>query len=614
MKQKFTLLLFLFFSLAYSQTSGFDVQEKERIIKKLVASNPDSARVYINQILHYKGKLPDTVYANANLFYGYTHLLKNKPDSALYYYNKAITYTGNSVAHHARALRNKAAAYRKKADFDNSMDVLAIAEQKYLDINDNKGLATVYGEMASNYNMMLQSDDAIRYLLKAIKLLEREKDNFYIYTIKQSLANTYMNAGNFEFAIDLYNEVLPQFKTLKTKNYYLTLINYGDCFMYLKRYDEARKAFLEGKEGLEHFNDKELVAVAQSKLGRIESVHGDIDKAPAYYEPAYRQLLAMNSPRLLQVAADYVFALNRLKRFDDAVKVITLTENSPAKEKGNLADKLAFEGQKTYTYKKVNDTGKVLAALENKLELMDTLSKTNDEAATMQIQQEYQSNYLDKKNKALTSINTSLEGKVSESRNKYLIPIVILSLVFISLFGAYLYKSKANRKKLFEAQKSYDSELTEYERAKETNLQHKKDIEARQGELVSNIMMLNSIEGNISYLMRKVHENPDGVDIENIKNQLESLTAEKDYWALFRKRFNEADKEFQNGLARQYPQLTKKDLFFCSLLKLKLPYKDIAMLMQVSPESIVKKKYRVKQRMEIQSEHELENALQEAVA
>ena len=126
MKQKFTLLLFLFFSLAYSQTSGFDVQEKERIIKKLVASNPDSARVYINQILHYKGKLPDTVYANANLFYGYTHLLKNKPDSALYYYNKAITYTGNSVAHHARALRNKAAAYRKKAVFDNSMDVLKV--------------------------------------------------------------------------------------------------------------------------------------------------------------------------------------------------------------------------------------------------------------------------------------------------------------------------------------------------------------------------------------------------------------------------------------------------------------------------------------------------------
>ena len=38
MKQKFTLLLFLFFSLAYSQTSGFDVEEKERIIKKLVAS------------------------------------------------------------------------------------------------------------------------------------------------------------------------------------------------------------------------------------------------------------------------------------------------------------------------------------------------------------------------------------------------------------------------------------------------------------------------------------------------------------------------------------------------------------------------------------------------
>jgi DNA-binding CsgD family transcriptional regulator len=126
-------------------------------------------------------------------------------------------------------------------------------------------------------------------------------------------------------------------------------------------------------------------------------------------------------------------------------------------------------------------------------------------------------------------------------------------------------------------------------------------------------MKLNNIEGNINYLVRRCHENVDDIDIDNVKNQLESLTTEKDYWALFKKRFNEADKEFQDSLARQYPQLTKKDLFFCSLIKLKLPYKDIAMLMQVSPESIVKKKYRIKQRMEIQTEQELENALQEAV-
>lgn len=613
MKQKFILLLFLFFSFAYAQTSGFDVQEKERIIKKLVVSNPDSARVYINQILHYKGRLPDTVYANANLFYGYTHLLKNKPDSALYYYNKAQGYSGNSVAHYARALRNKAAAYRKMAEFDKSLDALVIAEQKYLGINDNKGLATVYGEMASNYNMMLQSDNAIRYLLKAIRLLEKENDAFYIYTIKQSLANTYMNAGNFEFAIDLYNEVLPHFKTQKSKNYYLTLVNYGDCFMCLKRYDEAQAAFIEGRQGLENFNDGELVAVAQSKLGSIASVQGDPDKALAYYEPAFRHLLITESPRMLQVAADYIRVLNGLGRYDEAEKIIRLTEKAPAKNKGNLADKLAFEEQKTYTYKQLKDSGQVLAALENKLELMDTLSKTTNEAATMQIQEEYQSNYLDKKNKALTDINNSLQGKVSESRNTYLIPILVLGIAFICVFCLYLYRSKTNRQRLVHAKKSYETELTEYEHAKKTNLQHKKDIEARQGELVSTIMKLNNIEGNINYLVRRCHENVDDIDIDNVKNQLESLTTEKDYWALFKKRFNEADKEFQDSLARQYPQLTKKDLFFCSLIKLKLPYKDIAMLMQVSPESIVKKKYRIKQRMEIQTEQELENALQEAV-
>lgn len=614
MKQKFTLLLFLFFSLAHSQTSGFDVQEKERIIKKIIGSNPDSARVYINQILHYKGRFADTVYANANIYYGYTHLLKNKPDSALYYYNRALGYAGNAPAHYARALRNKAAAYRKMADFTKSMEALAVAEEKYIELSDNKGLATVYGEMASNYNMMLESDNAIRLLLKAIRLLEEEHDTVYTYAIKQSLANTYMNAGNYEFAIDLYNDVLPKFKASKLKNYYLTLINYGDCLMYLGRLDEAKDAFIEGRQGLERFNDTELVAIAQSKLGRIASAQKDFDKALAYYEQAYRHLLITDSPRMLQVAADYLFVLNRLKRHDEAVRVITLTEKAPAKEKGNLADKLAFEDQKTITYKQVNNNSEVIAALETKMELLDTLSKTKDEATTLKIQQEYQSNYLNKENTALANINSVLEGKVTESRNSYLIQIIILIAIFVVLIGTYFYKTKANRQKVLLAKQGYEAELKEFEKAKSHNLHNKKALKARQGELVSNIMLLNSIEDNISHLMRMCNDNTAGINVGNIKNQLESITAENNYRTLFRERFNEANKDYQDSLAIQYPQLTKNDLFFCSLLKLKLPYKDMAILMQVSPESIVKKKYRVKQRMQVNSEQELENALQENVA
>ncbi|MHA3789788.1 hypothetical protein ACX0HA_16395, partial [Flavobacterium hauense] len=55
--------------------------------------------------------------------------------------------------------------------------------------------------------------------------------------------------------------------------------------------------------------------------------------------------------------------------------------------------------------------------------------------------------------------------------------------------------------------------------------------------------------------------------------------------------------------------LSKNDLFFCALLKLNLPYKDMATLMQVSPETIVKKKYRVKKKMGLETESELENIL-----
>ncbi|MGQ2985019.1 hypothetical protein [Flavobacterium sp.] len=69
-----------------------------------------------------------------------------------------------------------ATPYRKKAYYEESLRILSVAEEKYIAINDNIGLATVYGEMASNYNMMLKGSEAIPYLIKAIAILEKQKN------------------------------------------------------------------------------------------------------------------------------------------------------------------------------------------------------------------------------------------------------------------------------------------------------------------------------------------------------------------------------------------------------------------------------------------------------
>ena len=151
--------------------------------------------------------------------------------------------------------------------------------------------------------------------------------------------------------------------------------------------------------------------------------------------------------------------------------------------------------------------------------------------------------------------------------------------------------------------------LQEYEDVKKLNELSKQNLQYKTEELSSGIISLSSLEISISNLITLCKEKPEDVCIKNIKEQLEALTSEKNYWSVFKKRFSETYSGFQKNLGEQFPALTKNDLFFCALLKLNLPYKDMATLMQVTPETIVKKKYRVKKKMDIENESELESIL-----
>lgn len=612
MKQKLFCILFLFFHVAYAQTTGIDLQEKERQIKRTMYSEPDSAYIYIRQILDYKGKLHDTVYGNTYTVCGYYHHLKNNTDSALYYYNKALPFINEHKYPklYGRILRNKAGTYKKRGEYEESLRLLEKTGQYYKNANDEKGIAVIYGEIASNYNIMLRSDEGISYLLKAISILEKTNDKTYILTIKLSLANTYLNMGNLDFAADLYKEVLKGYKEQNIqKNYSIALLNYGDCLMRKKKFSEAQKAFNDALPVFVKFNDHELIGATYAKLGRLQQDKGDLASAETYYNMAFEKCLAYNSPKTLSIAAEYLSVLNNLKKNEKALKIIGAVQKPGVFQKANVSDRISFEDEKVETYGNINNTGKVLTSLQNSLKLKDTLKKNTDNIATLKLQQEFQNKYQDEKGETLQSKNAFLKEELNSSRKATLIPLLGVCFVLITIIIVYTIQNRKNKKQLALAKAKKELLEQEYENIKNLNRIHKESIEHKKQELVSGMISLSSLEGNISRLIGLCKENPADLCIDSIKGQLQSLTSEKDYWNLFRKRFNETYAGFQENLEKNFPGLTKNDLFFCSLLKLNLPYKDMATLMQVSPETIVKKKYRVKKKMEIETEQELENIL-----
>lgn len=612
MKQKLLCVIFLFLQFTYAQTPGMDVLEKERQIKRTLSTKPDSARVYIQQILAYKGKLHDTVYANAYTAYAYTYNLKNNTDSSLFYYNKALTFLHDkkNPVLYGRVLRNKASSYKKRGDYNVALQLLDEAEQNYRVAGDTKGIATVYGDMASNYNMLLRSDDALDYLLKSIAILEKHNDKTLLLSVKISLANTYMNNGNLNFASDLYKEILDNYKLSSVpKNYAITLINYGDCLNKLGRYTEAQAALTKALPIFEKFDDNELIGITYSKLGLIKIKQNKNADAEFFLKEALRKTLTHNSLRTLYVAGEYLTLLNNTGENKKALELINTIDNSGLTAKANLADKMSYEGQKSRAYLQANKKEVAIIAANKSVKLRDNFNRSNDSATIMAVQQRYQNIYQNKKRKQLATKNNWLQGEIYQSRMIKIIPLFCLCLLLVVVITIYAIKNKQQKQKLIIATEKKDLLLKEYQKTLLINRLHKESIESKQKELVSDMISIATLEGSISSLIAHCSKDPADVCIKEINDKLSSLASDDDYWKLFRKHFNENYAGFQHNLEKKFPMLTKNDLFFCSLLKLNLPYKDMALLMQVSPESIVKKKYRIKKRMEIEGEQELENIL-----
>ncbi len=166
-----------------------------------------------------------------------------KPDSSLYYGNKAILLADklNYKYGKAFAYRNQANAYKILGDYPNAWDCLQKAKKLYAEMNDDNNLlfmefaggtlnwaqgeygealrifiqfrpkaeenakfdkAALYAFMASCYNELEQPDSGLHYIRKAIRVgLENKDDLSWIYSIT---GDSYLQSNQADSAIFYY--------------------------------------------------------------------------------------------------------------------------------------------------------------------------------------------------------------------------------------------------------------------------------------------------------------------------------------------------------------------------------------------------------------------------
>jgi tetratricopeptide (TPR) repeat protein len=607
------LLTLLFPVLCLAQGTNYNFKEAELKARELVFTQPDSALVIIKKTLANSAGAHDTIKGNTYHLYGLYYNMKGMSDSAIYYYKKSLPYIDNYPKIILRPYINISASYRNKGEYETSLKYLNDALTVTKKDNNKTGEAMLYGEMASNYNYMRQYEKSVDLLLKAIAILKTEKKTKQLYAIKQKLANTYLGMENFNFAIDLYKECLPGFKEIGAeKNYYLTYINIGEAYIRLNNLQEAKKALKIAVDGLKKFDDKELIGITYSKIGNIENLERNRESALKNYKKSLDLLLEVKSLWTLRIAGEYIDILNQMGRYSEALAIINKTAPFQKNTKLNMVDRVVYEKAIAETYSKTNDS-KAISAYKNTITLMDSISSAEKEDAVKEIQAKFQTDLQREKNVVLAAKNNALT-KAMKAEKKLLYLYIIMSISFIVLILLYLRSYWFKNKLQHEQIKAVESEkaLLQQQHLHELELNNaqKEIIEEKERELTSTTLQMANYQDSITQILEKC-DLGEITKVSELKKELQHLIKQKDYWRQFETRFNSIHPEFNQKLGNKFSKLTKNDLEFCSLLKLNLSNKEIASLLQISHESAITKKYRIKKKMQITDDDEFEKILSE---
>lgn len=166
---------------------------------------------------------------------------------------------------------------------------------------------------------------------------------------------------------------------------------------------------------------------------------------------------------------------------------------------------------------------------------------------------------------------------------------------------------KLKKHRLILEQKIQEEHKEHLERLEKKRLQD--DIMLKRKELANTTMMAakkNEVLMDIQGELNKDRENfSNQYRIKHIMNKINQAIQNKDEWQVFETNFREVHEDFSKDLLERYPNLTGKDLKLCSYLKMNLTSKEIAPLMGKSVRGVEVHRYRLRKKMELDSQENL---------
>ena len=566
--------------------------------KNLKYSKPEEAKSYalqgikISNRINYKFGI-----AAGNMHIGDYYLNKSENDSALYYYDIAkknfedISYTrGLIFINHARSIVKETTGELDEAIAITKENLILIEETEDDDDPSKiKFIGAHHDALSIRYAEKGNYKIALKEAFKALECFEKAEDPRRAGALEQ-IGIIQSTQKNYESAINYYEQAAKIYEE-EHQEWSLTYVNtsLGSTYRKLDDYKNAKKHYNLAIKYAEEFEDKFALTDAIIGVAELELKNKNFAKAELHFQEVkaiaedenYNLNLANALHGLSKIEYNNKNYSKAIKYNDEAIKL--------AKPNNALAYLKRFYPYRATILQGQNNYKEAIIYLNASQEVNDSLYSI---AKAQQIEELKTIYETEKKEQqiALQEKEIDLLEKKGEINTLYIILLgfgLLLAIIGFYALNQKLKRSKAEKEKLNLELDFKKKELTTHA----LHLAKKNEVLENLKQQAKNFKASENSQKGYNQLIRTIN-----FDLKDDNN-----------WGNFSRYFEQVHTGFNTAVKQKFPEVTSNELRLMALLKMNLTSKEIANILNISPEGIKKARYRLRKKLGITTEDSLQD-------
>lgn len=554
---------------------------------------------------------------------------KTNDSLALYHFNEVLhaAKQRKDFDLQAETYKRIGVIYRWKANYNLSLQNHQLALQLYKNLENPEGIALVQNNIANVHSNLGNYTLALDYMLKSLKYWEVTNNHQLIGTISNNVGIIFLLQKDHQGALSYFFKSITMMDSLNNQPRVASASNnIGTTFQELEDYNKAHFYYQKALTIYKKLEDDYGIARVLHNLGEFYRITKKYDKALLHLEQALeiRKQLDTNygiASTMIEMGEVYRY----LKNYEQA-ELFLIQGKELAQQIGRL-DKvqtaLGFLAKLYYNqgqYEKAYQSQLLFSQLSDSLLNAESIRRTTLMNANYQFQQ---------KSDSLQQVQNQEKEVFNSRQTQYhwwitlLAMSVLISLLTISIL---INRQKSKRKQSIQSielqkikQQLLQEKLQRKEIQEEVLQQQLKEDQQTQSQLQLNLENKDfELTRQALYLLQKQQLlDKIGEEIKEIAKsgakpiqdrlkglvrmiRKESNTVEK--WQNFTQTFEMAHPGFFHRLQQRFPELTDYDLKLSALLRLGFDSRELALILNITTDSVRKARTRLRKKLQLQEE------------